>query len=90
MGSRHTPVRFANPLYECALRLSERMLEDVIRQIREYSKTFSASLASVLGALEKGDIASHSETLTLQLTVPEGLLDEIRATLRAIAPGVEL
>lgn len=78
----------SDPLIEKALLQSERFLEDFIRQVREFSETFNASLDSTLTALRNGDAGPHRIELTLHLTVPEGLADEVGATLAAIGAAL--
>jgi hypothetical protein len=78
----------SNPLYRRALQLAERLLEDTIRQVREFSHTFSTSLAATLEAVRNGDKGPHSVTLTLRLTVPDGLNDELKSTLDEITAEI--
>jgi hypothetical protein len=72
----------APPDFHRLLRLTERLVVNMISEIREFSGTLASSLKAALSDQSRGPKRLE---LTLTLTVPAGLQDQLEAELEALA-----
>jgi hypothetical protein len=63
------------PIFSALLQSSERLVEDMIRQLREFSERIAMSVRE---ALSGDSPSSRQVSVTLTLTIPDGVADEIQ------------